>query len=65
MRFLTQGRKGQVSGQIKKQLYCGHLGGQSVRHLTLDFRSGHDLRVVRLSPSLSPELGPALGVEPA
>ena len=33
---------------------------QSVKHLTLDFGSGHDLRVVKLSP----ELGSALSVEP-
>ena len=32
---------------------------QSVKHLALDFRSGHDLRVVRLSPGS----GSALGVE--
>jgi len=34
---------------------------QSVKRLTLDFRSGHDLRVIRLSPTL----GSALGVGPA
>ena len=28
----------------------GHLVAQSVKHLTLDFSSGHDLRAVRLSP---------------
>ena len=41
------------------------LGGtwvvQSVGHLTLDFGSGHDTRVVGLSPTL----GPALSLEPA
>ena len=31
---------------------------QSVKHLTLDFGSGHDLRVVKLSP----ELGSALSI---
>ena len=34
---------------------------QSVKYPTLDFGSGHDLRVVRLSP----KLGSVLGVEPA
>ena len=42
----------------KEKTLHGHLGG-SVKHLTLDFGSGHDLRVVRLSP-LS---GSALSVE--
>ena len=37
-----------------------HLVAQSVKHLTLDFSWGHDLRVM----SLSPALGSALGVEP-
>ena len=39
----------------------GHLVAQSVKHLTLDFSSGHDLRVLRLSSTLGSELG----VEPA
>ena len=34
---------------------------QSVEYLTLDFGSGHDLRVVRSSPAS----GSALGMEPA
>ena len=34
---------------------------QSVKHPTLDFGSGHDFRVVRLSPML----GSVLGMEPA
>ena len=34
---------------------------QSFKHLILDFGSGHDLRVVRLSPAS----GSVLGVEPA
>ena len=34
---------------------------QLIEHPTLDFGSGHDLRVVRLSPVL----GSALGIEPA
>ena len=34
---------------------------QSVKYLTFDFGSGHDLRVV----SSSPVLGSMLGVEPA
>ena len=29
---------------------------QSVKHQTLDFGAGHDLRVVRLSPALDSEL---------
>ena len=31
---------------------------QSVKHLTLDFGSGHDLRVVRFSPELGSRLTP-------
>ena len=38
----------------------GHLGG-SVKHLTLDFGSGHDLRVV----GWSPESSSTLSMEPA
>lgn len=34
---------------------------QSVKHQTFDFRSGHNLRVIGLSPAL----GPMLGVKPA
>ena len=34
---------------------------QLVKHLTPNFGSGHDLRVVRLSPTL----GSVLGMEPA
>ena len=33
---------------------------QSVKRLTLDFGSGHDPRVVRLSSGLSPKLGSQL-----
>ena len=33
---------------------------QSVRHLTLDFRSGNDLRVIELSLALSPASGSML-----
>ena len=32
---------------------------QSVKHLTLDFNSGHDLMVVRSSPKLGSTLGGA------
>ena len=40
-----------------KTMNWGHLGVQSVRDLTLDFSSGHDLRVVRLSPVSDSVLG--------
>ena len=36
------------------------LVAQSVKHLTLDFNSGHDLRVLKSSPAL----GSMLGMEP-
>ena len=39
----------------------GHLGGQSVKQVTLDLGSGCDLRVMRLSLAL----GSALNVEAA
>ena len=39
----------------------GNQVAQSVKHLTPDFGSGHDLIVVRLSPML----GSVLGMEPA
>ena len=35
-----------------KSLCVGAWVAQSVEHLTLDFISGHDLRVMRLSPML-------------
>ena len=36
-----------------KKAYCqGAWVAQFVEHLTLDFGSGHDLRVMRLSPAL-------------
>lgn len=41
--------------------YRGTWVAQRVKHLTLDFGSGHDLRVV----SSSPALGFMLDVEPA
>jgi len=37
---------------------------QSFKHPTLDFGSGHDLRVMRSSPTWSPTWGSILGVEP-
>ena len=47
--------------KINKKLYVkGHLDG-SVKCPTLNFSSGHDLRVLELSPTL----GSMLGVEPA
>lgn len=36
----------------------------SITHPTLDFSSGHDLRVVRSSPAWSPTCHSMLGVEP-
>ena len=36
----------------KKKSLGGAWVAQSVKHLALDFGSGHDLRVVRLSPVL-------------
>ena len=41
-------------------MHLGHLGGSLVKHLTLDFSSGLDLRVV----SSGPILGSTLGMEP-
>ena len=38
---------------------------QSVGHLTLDFGSGHDLRVVGSSPASNPTIGSVLGGESA
>ena len=49
---------------MKKLTYKKKGGGpwvaQSGKHLSLEFGSGHDLRVMRLSPAL----GSMLGVEP-
>ena len=39
------------------KIFGGAWVAQSVKHLTLDFGSGHDLRVMRLSPSLGSTLG--------
>lgn len=39
----------------------GHLGDQSVKRPAVGFGSGHDLRVM----GLSPESGTVLGMEPA
>ena len=44
-----------------KEGWRGTWVAQSVKHLTLDFSSGHDLRVVRPSPALDS----VLGMEPA
>ena len=44
---------------LKKLSLMEHLG-DSVKHPTLDFASGHDLRVLRLSH----ESGCTLGIEP-
>ena len=44
-----------------KRVEVGGLGAQSVKLPTLDFGSGHNLRVMRLSPAL----GSTLDVEPA
>lgn len=38
---------------------------QSLKCQILDFGSGHDFRVVGLSPTLEPVLGSMLGMEPA
>ena len=46
--------------QLIKNKGKGHLGGSLVKHLTLDFGSGHDLTVVRLRPTS----GSLLGIEP-
>ena len=37
---------------IRKAIYGGTWVPQSVKHLTPGFSSGHDLRVIRLSPML-------------
>ena len=47
--------------QRKAELGLGAWGAQSVEHLTLDFSSGHDPRVVRYSA----ESGSVLSGEPA
>ena len=47
--------------QNKTEKTRGIRVAQSVKNLTLDFSSGHDLRVVRWSPMS----GSALGMEPA
>ena len=39
------------------------VGAQSVGHPTLDFSSGHDLRIVRSSPGSSPATGSTLSGE--
>ena len=50
-----------INSTFKNKKMRGAWVAQSVEHLTLDFGSGHDLRVVRSSP-LS---GSMLGVESA
>jgi len=40
-----------LSQHLKNSLMRGAWVAQSVRHLTLDFGSGHDLRVMRSSPA--------------
>ena len=40
---------------IEKWHMLGYLVAQSVKHLTLDFSSGLDLRVLGSSPTLQPE----------
>ena len=55
-----------------KERFWGAWAAQSVKHLTLDFCSGHDLRVVGLTPtsgfmdpaydSLSPSTPPPLAL---
>ena len=37
-------------GALKDYFSLGHLGALSVKHLTLDFSSDHDLRVMESSP---------------
>ena len=44
-----------------KKTHKGAWVAQLVKHLTLDFDSGHDLMIMRLSPMSDS----ALGVEPA
>ena len=39
---------------VRKFKYWGTWGAQSIKRLTLDFGSGHDLRVLALSPIVSP-----------
>ena len=62
---LTTHLASKVSRLSQKDVSWGRPGGsvvaQSVKHLTLDFGSGHDLRVVRSSPAS----GSMLGIEPA
>ena len=36
----------------KNSIYRGTLGAQSVKHLTLDFGSGHDLAVGEIEPQI-------------
>ena len=44
-----------------KRLIAGHLDGQSVKHLTLDFCSGHDLKVMGSNPCIDgPTWSPVL-----
>ena len=45
----------------KGSMVLGHLGARSVAHLTLDFSSGHDPRIMGSSPAL----GSGLSAEPA
>ena len=51
--------RGNSLGHVFKTLVQGSLVAQSAKHLTLNFGSGHDLRIVRLRPML----GSMLGVE--
>ena len=43
-------------GKHKMRKFCTWVA-QSVNHLILDFRAGHDLMVVGLNPALDSELG--------
>ena len=53
--------KGRSGRKIRKNIGKGAWVAQSVKHPTLDFSSGHDLTVVRLSPAW----GSALREKPA
>ena len=46
-----------MSGIAGSESLWDACGAQSVKCLSLDFSLGHDLRVVGLSPVLSPPLG--------
>ena len=54
-------RNTHLKDTLKVNLSWGAWMAQSVRHLTVDFTSGHDLMVLRSSPTL----GSRLGVKPA